>query len=63
MKAKETLSGLAVRLRESAMGYREKANSQDRHACSIEILAALDEDRAAVALKELMKSIPQWFAN
>ncbi len=61
--AKEQLTALANRLRESATVYRGKADSQDRHSCAVEFLATLDESAAKIALVRLIETMPSWFVS
>ncbi len=59
--AAQQLAELAVRLRSSATIYRGKADTQDRHACAVELLAVFDETEAKAALAKLMETMPAWF--
>lgn len=63
MTAKEQLAALSARLRTSADLYRYKANDQDKHACYVDVLAALDEPEAKTALDAIVVSLPGWFPS
>lgn len=63
MNAKEQLEGLSKRLRISADVFRDRANTQDRHACYVDVLASTDEIGAAKSLAYLMLHMPSWFPS
>ncbi len=62
--AKEQLEALSKRLRESALVYRSKADTQDRYACFAEVLvASSDDDSSKKSLAYLMEKMPSWFPS
>ena len=63
MNSSARLKEIAEKLRVSANAYRKNADTQDREAIHVEILAELPEDEAATALTELMRVRPKWFPS
>ncbi len=59
--SKAQLHDLSERLRTSATLYRGKADTQDRHACSVDVLAELPEEAASAALGLLKAKMSVWF--
>lgn len=61
--AKEQISQLATRLRNTADDFRNKADAHDRYACYIDVISTVEEAQAAVALKSLLDNLPGWFPS